>query len=287
MRKVSGDVDFEFVKMHGLGNCFVLMDDRTGQVSGRFGPAAVARAVCDREFGIGADGLILIRDGETADFAMRIINEDGSEAEMCGNGIRCFARYLVDEGITERLELEVETLAGVMRTRVLDDGRVEVDMGRPALHTADVAEEPRDGRIRVRLGGREYTFVSMGNPHAVAFVEGFDFDWQRTGAAVERDPVFPNQTNVHFARVVGPREAVVKVWERGCGVTMACGTGACAVAVAGALEGRLDRAPVAVSLPGGVLEIHWTDDDRVLMTGPAVLVCRGTYLYRGEEQPAD
>jgi len=273
-------LDLEFAKMHGLGNCFVLVDDRAGQLSGAADVAVVARAVCDRNFGIGADGLILVRDSETADLKLQIINEDGSEAEMCGNGIRCFARFVVDEQITDRSELVVDTLAGSMRTRVRGDGRVEVDMGQPALVSDDVTAEPADGRVRVGLGGRDYTFVSMGNPHAVTFVDGFDFDWELVGAAVETDEVFPNKTNVHFVKVAGPREAEIKVWERGCGVTMACGTGACAAAVAGSLEGRLDREPVTIHLPGGDLEIQWNQDNHVMMTGPAVLVCRGTFVFR-------
>ena len=272
-------MEIEFAKMHGLGNCFVLVDDRQGAASGTVDEVELARAVCDRSFGIGADGLILVQESETADLAMRILNEDGSEAEMCGNGIRCFARFVVDEGITDRTRLAVETLAGLMRTRLLEVGRVEVDMGEPALSSEDVAHEPVEGRVRVKLGGREYTFVSMGNPHAITFVDGFDFDWRLVGAAVETDEAFPNRTNVHFVNVTGPRKAEIKVWERGCGVTMACGTGACAAAVAGALEGRLDRAPVAIHLPGGDLEIHWTGDNHVMMTGPAVLICRGRYLY--------
>ena len=273
-------MELEFAKMHGLGNSFVLVDDRQGQATGETDRTKLARAICDRGFGIGADGLILVRDSESADFEMQILNEDGSEAEMCGNGIRCFARFVIDEGITDRTELAVDTLAGTMRTRVLDDGRVEVDMGEPSLATGDVAAEPADGRVRVKLGGREYTFVSMGNPHVVTFVDGFDFDWELVGAAVETDELFPNRINVHFVEVTGPREATIKVWERGCGVTMACGTGACAAAVAGALEGRLERSAITVRLPGGDLEIHWNDDDHVMMTGPAVLVCRGTFVLR-------
>jgi diaminopimelate epimerase len=277
---MSKPLKLEFAKMHGLGNCFVLVDDRAGRVSEQLDPPELAREICDRTFGIGADGLILAREHETADLSMRIINEDGSEAEMCGNGIRCFARFAVDEGITDRSELTVDTLAGTMTTKLLEDGRVEVDMGEPALSSEDVASEPADGRVRVKLGGREYTFVSMGNPHAVTFVDGFNFDWQLVGAAVENDEIFPNRINVQFARITGPREAELKVWERGCGVTMACGTGACAAAVAGAIEGKLERAPVTIRLPGGDLEVHWSESGRVLMTGPAVLICKGAYFSR-------
>jgi diaminopimelate epimerase len=261
--------DFPFDKMHGLGNCFVLMDDRGDRVSGAVDPVALARAVCDRNTGIGADGLLLARDAAGGGLAMRILNEDGSEAEMCGNGIRCFARFALDRGLTGERGLTVETLAGPIRTRILGDGQVEVDMGEPSS-AAPVAPE-----------GRAFSRVSMGNPHAIAFVDGFDFDWRAEGARVERALVFPEGTNVHFARAVSPTEAEVKVWERGCGETMACGTGACAVAVAGVLDGRLEREPVTVRLPGGPLRIHWNERNRVMMTGPAVLVCRGTYFFQG------
>jgi diaminopimelate epimerase len=261
--------ELAFDKMHGLGNCFVLMDDRGDRVSGAVDPVALARVVCDRNTGIGADGLLLARDAGGGGLAMRILNEDGSEAEMCGNGIRCFARYALDRGLGASRELEVRTLAGPIRTRILGDGQVEVDMGAP-VPADPVAPEQR-----------RFTRVSMGNPHAVAFVDGFDFDWRAEGARVERAAAFPEGSNVHFARVLSPVEAEVRVWERGCGETMACGTGACAVAVAGALDGRLERGPVTIRLPGGPLRIHWNERNRVMMTGPAVLVCRGTYFFSG------
>ncbi|MDD5307123.1 MAG: diaminopimelate epimerase [Deltaproteobacteria bacterium] len=266
-----------FSKMHGLGNSFVMMDDRRDEVSGGVDLRALAREACDPRFGIGADGLILVRASATADLAMRIINEDGSEAEMCGNGVRCLARFAAARGMTDRAELSIETPAGVIRTRLLGGVLVEVDMGEPRLRTADVCA-PGPEPVAVDEQGLRFLFVSMGNPHAVTFVNDFDFDWKARGAAVERSPAFPNRTNVEFVRVAGPREAEVKVWERGCGETMACGTGACAVAVAGALSGRLERAPVTVCLPGGALTIHFTPQGRVLMTGPTVLVCEGDYF---------
>lgn len=264
--------------MHGLGNSFVLMDDRRGEISDRVDPAAFTIAVCDPNTGVGADGLILIQSGKRTDLRMRIINRDGSEAEMCGNGVRCFARHVFDAGLAATRELRVETLAGVISTQILDDGRVEVDMGQPELESDDACATSHGGRLRVSIEGREYTFVSLGNPHAVAFVDDFDFNWEAVGATVEHHEAFPNKANVHFALVGGLRDVEVKVWERGCGATQACGTGACAVAVAGAMEGRLSREPVTIHLPGGDLVVHWNDQDRVIMTGPAERICRGTYF---------
>jgi diaminopimelate epimerase len=259
---------YTFTKMHGLGNCFILMDDRGGRISGGLKISDLAVAVCSRDFGIGADGLILILESSTADFQMVIINEDGSTAEMCGNGIRCFARFVVEEGITDKTGLSIETGAGVIRTELLDGGLVRVDMG-----------EPGYDRAVVTVRGRTFTTVSMGNPHAVAFVEDYGFDWRKEGSAVETDDAFPQKTNVEYVKVIGPTEADMKVWERGCGETMACGTGACAVAVAGVIGGKLERVPVTIHLPGGDLLIHWNDDNRVMMTGPVVRVCNGTFFY--------
>jgi diaminopimelate epimerase len=272
----------DFAKMHGLGNCFVLVDDRRGAISKTAAAPELARAVCERNTGLGADGLIALRPAERpdADLAMRIWNEDGSAAEMCGNGIRCLARFAADLGIPDARSLAVDTPAGIVCTSVLGDGRVAVDMGEPHLSSDDVASElvrrGDDGALRLTDAGRDLTFVSMGNPHIVSFVDDLDFDWRAEGARLEQSPAFPNRTNVHFALRRGPRRVEVKVWERGCGETRACGTGACAVAVAGALEGALERGPIEVELPGGVLDIHWNEDGRVTMTGPAVTICRGT-----------
>ena len=259
--------EIEFKKMHGLGNCFVVTDDVRGRLPAAVDLPSLARRVCDRNTGIGADGLIVAGRSKGADLRMSIFNEDGSEAEMCGNGVRCVARYAVDEGLTDRVELRIDTRAGIIRTRLVGGDRVEVDMGAPRL-----------GSPNVVVGGRPFTIVSMGNPHAIAFVDDLAFDWRAEGARVENAPSFPDRTNVEFVRIVGPREAEVKVWERGCGETLACGTGACAVAVAGVVEGRLDRAPVTIRLPGGPLDVHWTAEGSVLMTGPAVTICRGVYV---------
>jgi diaminopimelate epimerase len=267
-----------FTKMHGLGNCFVMVDAFCGDGLQSEDPQTVARAVCDRNTGVGADGLIVVSKSARCDLRMSIYNEDGSEAEMCGNGVRCLARFAVDEELTDKKELAIETRAGVIKTMIDVGDLVEVNMGAPRFESPDVPG--RGGRpAHVVEEGRTFSFVSMGNPHAVAFVNDFDFDWRAEGARVERAKSFPNRTNVEYVRVVGPQEAEVKVWERGCGVTLACGTGACAVAVAGALEEKLDRAPTTIRLPGGPLRIHWTDGGDVLMTGPAVTICRGEYLY--------
>ncbi len=260
-------MSYTFTKMHGLGNCFILMDDRGDRISRGLKISDLAVAVCSRDFGIGADGLILIRESATADFQMVIINEDGSTAQMCGNGIRCFARFVVEEGITDKTRLSIETFAGIIRTELLDDGLVRVDMG-----------EPGYDRAGVTVGCRRFTTVSMGNPHAVAFVENYSFDWRVEGSAVETDEAFPQKTNVEYVKVIGPAEADMKVWERGCGETMACGTGACAAAVAGAIDGKFERVPVTIHLPGGDLLIHWNEDNRVMMTGPTVRVCDGIFF---------
>lgn len=271
-------IEIPFTKMHGLGNCFVLAEDMSGALGSRGDIHAIARGICDRNFGIGADGLILVGRSATADLGMRIINEDGSEPEMCGNGVRCLARFALEQKITDKRDLAIETGAGLVRTRLLPDDAVAVDMGEPRLETPDVqgADTPP---IEVAVGNRTYFFVSMGNPHAVAFVDDFEFDWRAVGAEVERFAAFPNRTNVEFARRVGPSEVHVKVWERGCGETLACGTGACAVVVAGTLSGRFGQEPVTVHLPGGDLSIRIEDSGRVTMTGPAVSVCRGVYWH--------
>ncbi len=285
--------EIPFTKMHGLGNCFIMIDDRESEVSSNIDPADLARSICNRNFGIGADGLILVCRPEDVRatlasplLRMRIFNEDGSEPEMCGNGIRCFARFVVDEGIvpknvpTDRAKhaslLQIETLAGIISTRLLDDGQVAVDMGEPTLDNKDVVSSG-EAPITVNENGFVFTFVSMGNPHAVAFVDDFDFDWRKIGAAVEQASSFPNKVNVEFVKIRGQKEAEVKVWERGCGETMACGTGACAVTVAGTLLDVFPREPIAIHLPGGLLEVHWNAEGHVMMTGPTARVCKGVY----------
>lgn len=267
-----------FSKMHGLGNCFILMDDRAEHISSQIDVTKLAVAICDRNFGIGADGLILVKESTGADLRMQIFNEDGSEPEMCGNGVRCFARYAIDENITSSTTLNIETLAGIIKTSASPNGTVEVDMGEPILKNQDILVKG-EGPIVATVNDLDFTYVSMGNPHAITFVNNFDLDWRKIGENVERNALFPNRTNVEFVKIVSPNKAKMKVWERGCGETLACGTGACAVAVAGAIRGKLSRESVNIQLPGGNLSIEWNAENRVMMTGEAVLVCQGEYFY--------
>lgn len=275
----------EFVKLHGAGNDFLCLDAR-----GREGWdwPALGRAWCDRHFGVGGDGLLLLLDSEVADWRLRIINSDGSEAEMCGNGIRCFVKWLRDEGFDAREQLAIETPAGIMRPRLVGEPngatqQVIVDMGPPGLDPAQVPFRAAEGVTRVaetwlEAEGRRWavTPVSMGNPHAVIFVDDLEaVDVEGWGPGLETHAAFPAKTNVEFVRVDGPGELTMRVWERGAGRTLACGTGACATVVAGVLSGRCERR-ATVHLDGGDLEIEWSEsDDRLWMTGPATTVFRG------------
>ena len=257
-----------FVKMHGLGNDFVLIDGRQEKL-GDLDLPKLAADMCDRHFGVGADGLLIVWPSQKAHYRMQVINADGSEAEMCGNGIRCFAKYVYEADQLKEEVISVETPAGIMLPAViLDNGAfagVEVDMG-----------EPKD-EGRVKLAGYTFQKISMGNPHAVAFVDDLNrVALAETGPAVERDPHFPNRTNVEFVEIINDREIAIGVWERGVGETLACGTGACAAAVAAHLAGKTGRRVVA-RLPGGNLDIEWTEENRVLMRGPAAKVFEGAY----------
>jgi diaminopimelate epimerase len=285
--------ELRFAKYQGLGNDFVLLDCRAAAAP-PLTPAQAAR-VCDRHFGVGADGVIFALPpppGGGADLTMRIYNSDGSEPEMCGNGIRCLARFVADaDGAGAATALRIATGAGLIRPTLLPDGRVRVDMGPPTLAAADVPTTlapTRDGAAvaaELAAGGRRLTAtaVSMGNPHAVLFADALTglpldldaLDFPALGPAVESHPAFPARVNAHFVEVLSRAHARVLVWERGAGPTLACGTGACAVLVAGVLERRLDRA-ARVDLPGGPLEIEWREaDGRVYMTGPAERVFAG------------
>jgi diaminopimelate epimerase len=268
----------EFVKLQGLGNDYVYVDGVRGPLpEGDLG--RLAQDVSDRHFGVGGDGLIAVLPGERAPFRMRIWNADGSEGEMCGNGIRGLAKYVFESGYTSEPEFEVETLAGVKRVRVLVEdgrvGRVRVDMGEPRWGPPEETLEVEGETVRIQR-------VSMGNPHCILFVPDAErAPVRELGPRIERHPAFPNRTNVEFVAVEGPRRLAMRVWERGSGETLACGTGACAATVAAALTGRAERGvPVVVRLLGGELEIEWAGDGRVYMTGPTVEVFRGVYAPR-------
>ena len=273
-----------FTKMHGAGNDYVYVDCFAEKFTRD--PAATAIAVSDRHKGIGADGLILICPSQVADARMRMFNADGSESEMCGNGVRCVAKYVYDHGIARREELRIETGRGILTLKVLAKGgradRVRVNMGSPILQSSDIPTSlPGDPPVRqkLRVGARELevTCVSMGNPHCVTFVDELNDDWVLTiGPQIENHPAFPRRVNAEFIQVVSPREFRMRVWERGSGETQACGTGACASAVAGVLAGLTERRVLA-HLPGGDLELEWAESGEVYLTGPAVEVFQGEW----------
>jgi diaminopimelate epimerase len=275
----------KFTKMHGAGNDYFYVDGFTEQVDD---PARLAQAVSDRHFGVGGDGLILILPSSIADVRMRIFNADGSEAEMCGNGLRCVAKYAYDHGLVERLAITIETGAGLLAVEMISNAvgrvdRVRVNMGRPRLTRAEI---PMSGPPEQRVIDQELTVldrtlrincVSMGNPHCVIFVDDVaNFPVATYGPAIEHHPLFPRRTNVEFVQVLNPGEVRQRTWERGAGETLACGTGAAAVTVAGLLTGRTGRR-LLNHLAGGDLEMAWDGTGEVIMTGPAAEVFTGDY----------
>ncbi|MBE9067271.1 diaminopimelate epimerase [Leptolyngbya cf. ectocarpi LEGE 11479] len=279
-----------FSKYHGLGNDFILVDNRH-QSSPVLTPEQ-AIWLCDRNTGIGADGVIFALPGEQgADYAMRIFNSDGSEPEMCGNGIRCLAKYLerleVEAGKSLKSSYTIHTLAGPIVSTLQADGQITVDMGEPHLLAREIpttlaAAEVNviDLPLSVADTSLQVTCVSMGNPHCITFVDDTEaVPLSTIGPLVENHPVFPKRTNAEFIQVVRPDYLKMLVWERGAGPTLACGTGACAALVAAILNGKCDDTPgrkATVELPGGPLQIEWSaEDNHVYMTGPAVLVFTG------------
>ena len=273
----------KFTKMHGLGNDYVYMDAINQKIENR---SELAKFVSDRHFGIGSDGLILICPSEKADFRMQMFNQDGSEAEMCGNGIRCVGKFVYDKGLTNKTTITVETLAGI-KTLVMTEknGKIEavrVDMGEPILEPKlipVISEENPVKNLQLKVEDKEFKFtcVSMGNPHAVAFIEEDvnDFDICKYGAKLEVNKAFPNKANIEFINVIDDKTLKMRVWERGAGETLACGTGACASAVAAMLNGYTSR-EVTVHLLGGDLKIEWSKaDNHVYMTGTATTVFEG------------
>jgi len=280
-------MDIPFTKMHGLGNDFILIEE--DQLEPEIELAHLAKNLCDRHFGIGADGLIIVApaDDPACDIQFKYYNSDGSRAEMCGNGIRCFARYVRDQGLIKQAEFRVETLAGPVVPHLNADGTVTVDMGLPVLNPALI---PFTGTVEMPVLQFALTVddltlsvaaVSMGNPHCVIFMQDVSPapDWLALGPKIEYHPLFPAKTNVEFVRIMDRHHVSVNVWERGVGQTLACGSGACAVAVAGVLRGLVES-PVTVQLPGGSLIIQWQGEpDHVMMTGPASYVFVGTIPY--------
>ena len=277
-----------FSKYHGLGNDFVLVDCRkTGEPA--MSPDEAA-GMCDRNFGVGADGVIFVLppDVPEAQYRMRIYNSDGSEPEMCGNGIRCMARYIGDLDPEVAGTMTISTLAGLIKPELRPDGTVVVDMGEPLLKAADVPTTlPTDAEGRVidaplEVAGKEWlmTCVGMGNPHAITFVDDLEaLDLAAVGPQFETHPVFPAKTNTEFVQVLSPTHLKMMVWERGAGPTLACGTGACALTVAAILTGKAKQSTdVTVTLPGGDLTIEWREaDNHIYMTGPAEQVFSGMY----------
>lgn len=275
----------KFTKMHGLGNDYVYVDCFKERIKN---PAAAARFVSDRHFGIGSDGLIMINPSKRADFEMEMYNADGSRGEMCGNGIRCVAKYVYDYGLTDKTSISVETLGGIKYLDLtVKNGKAElirVNMGKPVLAPKlipIVPGNPEDEEVidaPILMDGREYrmTGISMGNPHAVIYVDDVNgLDIEKIGPKFENHKRFPNRVNTEFVKVLDRHTVQMRVWERGSGETLACGTGACAAAVSCILNG-LTEDTVTVKLLGGELEIEWDREaDVVYMTGPATVVFDG------------
>ena len=277
----------KFTKMHGLGNDYVYVNCFEEKIDN---PPAVARFVSDRHFGIGSDGLIMINPSKTADFEMEMYNADGARGEMCGNGIRCVAKYVYDYGLTDKTQISVETLGGIKYLDLtVEDGKVslvKVDMGKPELEAdlipiiserEQVIDEP------IEVDGKEYhmTGVSMGNPHAVVFLPEVDsLDLEKIGPSFEHHELFPDRVNTEFVRVIDDHTLQMRVWERGSGETFACGTGTCATVVAAVLNGFCKKEEeILVHLRGGDLRIIYHEDDTVTMIGPATYVFEGKMEY--------
>jgi len=285
----------KFSKLQATGNDFILVDART--MEGEW--SKLARAMCDRHFGIGADGLILVQDSTSADLKMRIFNSDGSEAEVSGNGLRCFARYAIEKGLSGKMpsrgeqgnrSLTIDTLSGVRKVKAYVSGnkvnRVEVNMGLPQFQPEQIPVKVKVDIIPILdyplvIDGKKLTLslLSMGNPHAVSFSSRpvSDFPLAETGPKVERHPMFPQRTNFEVARVLSREKIEARVWERGVGETLACGSGACAIAVAAQLLGYVEP-QVDIILEGGTLTIFWDRGGEVLLTGPVEEVFTGEWL---------
>lgn len=281
-------MQFKFTKWHGLGNDFVIVNGFSETIDD-FQAAAIE--VCDRHLGIGADGLVLVLPSTTADFKMRIFNSDGSEAEMCGNVTRCVARYVYETGLTANTRITIETKAGlIIPELVLEQGElktVKVDMGEPRLQRKDIpllgAAEDQAVNIPLTVENERFlvTCVSMGNPHCVIFVDDIDLvNLAAIGPKIETHELFPRKTNVEFVQIRDQARLRMRVWERGAGITLACGTGACATLAAAVLNSKAGRQAV-IELDGGELFVEWSSkDNHIYMSGPATEVFRGEFLKK-------
>src|SRR6056297_125819 len=283
-----------FFKMHGLGNDFILINDLDNKID-HYSKLAVK--LCDRHFGIGADGIILIKNTKLkkADFKMRIFNSDGSEAEMCGNGIRCFAHYLHINDLTVKNKLTIETLAGLIKPEIKDYGTyestVKVNMGKPSysLDSLNINLKLIDTDIDklwdypLIIEGKEYKLngASMGNPHVVIYIDDLkNINLKKLGPIIEENPLFKKGTNVEFVKILNKDELEVKVWERGAGITLACGTGACATAAVSIDQKKVNN-DVKINLPGGPLQIKKNNNNEMMMTGPSTFVFKGEIMIGG------
>jgi diaminopimelate epimerase len=275
-----------FVKLQATGNDFLLIEGRRRQ---QMDWSALAKAICHRHFGVGADGLLLILPSKKADFYMRMFNPDGSEAEACGNGLRCAARYAMKSGLISSAEIKIETPAGIKRLRTRGRKSIQVAMGKPLLAPAAIpvlverkgvskAVPVIDYPLTIGKSKLKITCVSMGNPHAVCFLDRpvADFPLAEIGPKVELHPIFPNRVNFEIVNVISKKKLRARVWERGAEETLSCGTGACAIAVAARLKKLTDN-PVDIILPGGTLIIDWDGIGEVLLSGPAEIVFKGEW----------
>ena len=272
----------KFTKMQGLGNDYVYIDCTKNELLEDI--PILARKMSDRHFGIGSDGLILICKSDVADFKMRMFNFDGSEAEMCGNGIRCVGKFVYDKGLTTKKEIKVETLAGIKVLQLnIEDKKVKtvkVDMGEPILEPKKIPLDSEENKIEIQALDRKFlcTYISMGNPHTVTEIEDTkNFEIEKYGPIMEVEKHFPNKSNIEYIKIIDKKHIQMRVWERGAGETLACGTGACAVGVASFLNGKTSN-EVEVQLLGGNLQIEWNqNNNHVYMTGPAKIVFEGTW----------
>jgi diaminopimelate epimerase len=287
-------VKIKFTKMQALGNDYIYVDCFKQNLS-VINLSNLAKKICHRHFGVGSDGLILIAPGKVHKFRMIFYNPDGTKAEMCGNGIRCFARYLYDHGLSKKKVQKIETKAGVIKTEIIKTGVVrqahhikvfliKADIGKPILERKKIPmkekgnfcinEELKLNRKKIKINS-----LSLGNPHTVIFVDEFGKDWKRVGSLVENHPIFPKRTNVEFVKILSPKKIRLKIWERGVGETLASGTGACAATVAGVLNNKLER-KLKAEFDHGELQIEWNaENDHLYMIGPAEETFSGTFNY--------